>query len=194
MKTTLSMLAALTFAATTVAQTVTIRGKVEDVQGTQNQFYLDGTNIPLVSNTLNLNLWQGQDAILDVVNVGTASAPTLRVDAATATTKMMDMGNLRLGETRTWEVFAPSGSGAFIFMDWTANTRFAPVPGFQGAVFLGDSPHFLTGGITFGGVFQTTFTTPNNPALVGLAVSSQALVTTNTAWILSNVDGKVVEN
>lgn len=180
-------------AAAATAQT-TIRGKVEDVQGTVNQFYLDGTNIPVVSNVLNLNVWQGQHAFLDVTNIGTASAPILRVDAATPTAKMMDMGNLRLGQSKTWEVFAPTGSTAFIFMDWTPNTGFAPIPTFGGAWFLGSQPFLLAGGITFGGVFQTSYTTPNNPMFLGLEVSSQALVGAQNAWQFSNVDSKIVEN
>jgi hypothetical protein len=175
------------------AQT-TIRGKVEDVQGTANQFFLDGTTIPVVSNVLNLNLWQGQHAFLDVTNIGTAASPILRIDAASPTVKMMDMGNLRLGETKTWEVFAPTGSAAFIFMDWTLNTSFTPIPGFTGAWLLGNQPFLLAGGITFGGVFQTIYTTPNNPVFIGLEVTSQALVGTQNGWEFSNVDNKTVEN
>ncbi|MFT4511329.1 MAG: hypothetical protein ACI89X_000497 [Planctomycetota bacterium] len=175
------------------AQT-TIRGKVEDVQGTANQFFLDGTNIPVVSNVLNLNLWQGQHAFLDVTNIGTAASPILRIDAATQTVKMMDMGNLRLGQTKTWEVFAPTGSTAFIFMDWTSNTGFTPIPVFNGAWLMGNQPFLLAGGVTFGGFFQTTYTTPNNPAFIGLEVTSQALVATQNTWEFSNVDSKTVEN
>tara|TARA_R110002072_G_scaffold302503_2_gene485996 strand:- start:10064 stop:10645 length:582 start_codon:yes stop_codon:yes gene_type:complete len=179
--------------AAATAQT-TIRGKVEDVQGTANQFYLDGTIIPVVSNVLNLNLWQGQHAFLDVTNIGTAAAPILRIDAATPTTKMMDMGNLRLGQTKTWEVFAPTGMAAFIFMDWTPNTRFVPIPQFGGAWLMGGQPFLLAGGVTFGGVFQTTYTTPNNPIFLGLEVTSQALVGSQNIWEFSNVDSKTVEN
>jgi len=179
--------------AATSAQT-TIRGKVEDAQGTANQFYLDGTNIPVVSNVLDLNQWQGQHAFLDVTNIGTVAAPMLRIDAATGTTKMMDMGNLRLGQTKTWEVFAPTGTAAFIFMDWTANAGFLPIPGFGGAWLMGSQPFLLAGGITFGGVYQTTYTTPNNPALIGLEVSSQAFVGAQNTWEFSNVDSRTVEN
>lgn len=179
--------------AAATAQT-TIRGKVEDVQGTANQFYLDGTIIPVVSNVLNLNLWQDQHAFLDVTNIGTAIAPVLRIDAATATTKMMDMGNLRLGQNKTWEVFAPTGTTAFIFMDWTNNTGFTPIPAFGGAWLMGGQPFLLAGGVSFGGVFQTSYTTPNNPALLGLEVTSQAFVGSQNTWEFSNVDSKVVEN
>ncbi len=188
-----ALTAACILSAATTAQT-TIRGKVEDVQGTANQFYLDGTIIPVVSNVLNLNLWQGQHAFLDVTNIGTSLSPVLRVDAAIPTVKMMDMGNLRLGQTKTWEVFAPTGMSAFIFLDWTNNTGFTPLPGFGGGWLMGNQPFLLAGGITFGGVFQTTYTTPNNQALLGLEISSQALVGTQNTWELSNVDSKVVEN
>lgn len=184
----------LLFVATAAAQTYTLNGKVEDVPGTVNQFFLDGTRIPVVSTVLNLNAWVGTQASLDVVNIGTASAPILRVDAAAPTAKVMDMGNLRLGQTQTWEVFAPAGTGAFIFMDWTDNTGFRPIPGFSGVYLLGLSPHFLTGGITnAAGVFQTTFTTPNNPTLVGLEVTSQALYVPGGVWTFSNVDAKTIQ-
>jgi len=176
------------------AQTVTIRGKVEDVSGTQNQFYLDGTDIPVVSNVLNLNAWQGQQAFLDVVDIGTAAAPMLRIDAAVATTKMMDMGNLRLGQNKTWEVFAANGAFAFVFFDWTVNTGFLPIPGFVGAWMLGLNPAFLDGGVVTQGRFQTSFTMPNLPALLGTRVSSQALVANNGALEFSNLDQKEIEN
>ena len=39
----------LVAAATLPAQTQTLRGKVEDVRNTQNQYFLDCTSIPLTS-------------------------------------------------------------------------------------------------------------------------------------------------
>lgn len=177
----------------TCAQTETLRGKVEDVPGTANQFFLDGTNLPLVSTALNLNAWLGQQAILQVVNIGTATAPVIRVDAAVATTKIMDMGNLRLGQSSTFEVFAPAGSAAFMFMDFTSNTGFLPLPGL-GVWLLGFAPYLHAGGITNGaGVFQAAFATPANPSLVGLEVTTQALVGDHGAWFFSNPDSKTVQ-
>ena len=190
----LTISAACLFAAAATAQTYTIQGKVEDVQGTQNQFFLDGTLIPVFSTALNLNLWQGQQALLDVVDVGTAGAPLLRIDAATPTTKVMDMGNLRLNRTSTFEVSAPAGTAAFLFLDFTNNTGFTPIPGAGGVWLLGLSPHLLAGGFTNAvGVFETTFATPNVPALVGLGVSGQTLTSTGGAWGFSNVDSREIE-
>ncbi|HEB51840.1 MAG TPA: hypothetical protein ENI87_01160 [bacterium] len=187
-----SILAALTAFTTLGHAQTTINGKVEDVQNTQNQFYLGGTVVPVVSNVLDLNQWVGQQALLDVVDIGVPGAPVLRIDAAVPAMQVMNMGNLRLGQTKTWEVFAPTGSVVFVFLDWTPNTGFLPLPGFGGAWLLGLQPHFETGGVTTQGVFQTTYTTPNNPTLVGLMVSSQAVVATNGVWSFSNADGKTV--
>jgi hypothetical protein len=181
------------FAASLQAQTVTLRGKIEDVQNTSNQFYLDGTNLPVVSSALNLNVWQGQQAIMQVVNIGTATAPVIRVDSAVATTKVMDMGNLRLGQSSTFEVTAPAGSAAFMFLDFRSNTGFLPA-GELGTWLLGLSPYLLAGGITNGqNQFQTQFATPNNPQLVGLSITAQAFVGDHGTWFFSNPDNKDVE-
>ena len=95
-----------TLATSIAAQTTTLRGKVEDVPGTANQFFLDGTNLPMVSTVLNLNTVVGQQAIMQVVNIGTPTVPVIRVDSSVPTTQVMDMGNLRLGQSSTFEVTA----------------------------------------------------------------------------------------
>jgi hypothetical protein len=182
-----------TLAASGLAQTVTLRGKIEDVSGPGNQFVIDGTNLPAVSTALNLNTWVGQQAILQVVNVGTATAPVIRVDAAVPTVKVMDMGNLRLGQSSTFEVDAPAGSAAFMFLDWQSNTGFTPAGGL-GCWLLGPAPFLLAGGITNGqNQFEVQFATPNNPQLLGLRVSSQAFVGDHGTWFFSNPDNKTVE-
>ncbi len=176
------------------AQTTTLRGKVEDVQGTQNQFFLDGTNVPMVSTALNLNTWLGQQAVMQVVNVGTTAAPVLRVDAATATTKVMDMGNMRLGQSSTWQVFAPTGSFALIAIDFTGNTGFAPVGTF-GSYLLGGNPVLLAAGFTNApNLFQVQITTIPDQTLVGLEITSQAIVgDPGDNWYFSNPDNKTVQ-
>lgn len=189
----LSFLPLAVFAASVAAQTVTLRGKVEDVQGTQNQFFLDGTNLPLVSTALNLNTLVGQQAIMQVVDIGTPAAPLIRVDSSVPTTKVMDMGNLRLGQSSTFEVNAPAGSAAFMFMDFQDNTGFLPVGGL-GTWLLGLAPYLLAGGITDGqNQFEAQFFTPPNPQLLGLRITSQALVGDHGTWFFSNPDNKTVE-
>ncbi|HEU4418993.1 MAG TPA: hypothetical protein VFT55_08640 [Planctomycetota bacterium] len=189
----LSFLPLAVFAASVAAQTATLRGKVEDVQGTQNQFFLDGTNLPLVSTALNLNTLVGQQAIMQVVDIGTPAAPLIRVDSSVPTTKVMDMGNLRLGQSSTFGVNAPAGSAAFMFMDFQDNTGFLPVGGL-GTWLLGLSPFLLAGGITDGqNQFQAQFFTPPNPQLLGLRITSQALVGDHGTWFFSNPDNKTVE-
>jgi len=175
------------------AQTATLRGQVEDVPSTPNLFILDGTNLPLVSTVLNLNTLVGQQAIMQVENVGTPAAPVLRVDSSVPTTKVMDMGNLRLGQTSTFEVNAPAGSAAFIFLDFQSNTGFLPA-GSLGTWLLGLSPYLLAGGITNGqNQFQTQFFTPPDPQLLGLRITSQAFVGDHGNWFFSNPDDKTVE-
>lgn len=190
----LPLIATTCLAAGLTAQTVTLRGKIEDVSGTSNQFFVDGTNLPAVSGALNLNAWVGQQAILQVVDVGTPTAPVIRVDAAVATTKVMDMGNLDIGDSSTFEVNAPQGSAAFMFMDFRANTGFTPA-GSLGCWLLGPSPYLLAGGITNSqNQFEVQFATPNDPQLIGLSITSQALVGDHGNWFFSNTDNKVVED
>lgn len=178
----------------TLAQTETLRGKVEDVQGTQNQFYLDSTNIPLVSTALNLNTWLGQPAVMQVVNVGTPTSPVLRVDAAVATTEIMDMGNMRLGQSSSWDVIAPNGSFALIAIDFTSNTGFAPLGSF-GSYLLGANPVLLAAGFTnVPNRFQVQITTIADQTLVGLEITSQAIVgDPGNNWYFSDADSKTVQ-
>lgn len=175
------------------AQTQIVRGKVEDVQNTQNQFFLDCTHLPVVSTALNLNLWVGQQAILQVINVGTASAPVLRIDAATATAKVFDMGNLRLGQSARWEVTAPAGSFAFMFLNFTDFTTYSPFGGF-GTWLLGNGAATVASGVTnLQNQFEINYTMAVIPSLVGVSLTSQALVGDHGTWFLSNPDCKSIE-
>ncbi|MCR9244776.1 MAG: hypothetical protein NXI31_07075 [bacterium] len=176
------------------AQTHTLRGGVEDVRNTQNQFYLDCTSIPIVSSTINLNLWTNTDATMQVKNVGTAQAPVLQVDSIAATPKIFDMGNLRFGEAKTWEVNAPVGAFAMVFVDFPWNTGFRPY-GAMGSWVLGPAPvSFRSGFSGAGNQFQFQFTMPNLPQYTGLELVGQALVVDGGTWALSNPDCRVVGN
>ena len=178
------------------AQTQTVRGEVEDVQGTANQFFLKCTNIPVISSTVNLQALQAQNvqAILDVINVGTPGNPILDLQSYTVTTKVMDMGNLRIGRSERWQVNAPAGSLAFVFVDFTGNTGYTPF-GQIGTWLLGPGASTIRSGVTNGvGQFEFSFTMPNVQGLVGTSFTSQALVGTNGTFSLTNPDCKEVRN
>lgn len=193
MQLAITALALCTIAGLAGAQTQTLRGKVEDVRGTQNQFFLDCTSIPLVSTALNLNAWIGQQAVLQVVNVGTTAAPVLRVDAATATTKVFDMGNLRQGQTARWQVNAPAGSFVLIAVDYTSLTGYAPLGGL-GTLLLSAGAGVIASGFTNAQhQFEISFFVPTIPGLVGTSFTGQALVGDHGTWFLSNPDCKTFE-
>jgi hypothetical protein len=175
------------------AQTQILRGSIEDVQQTQNQFFLDCTNIPVRSSTLNLNNFISFEAILQVTNVGTAQNPLLEVHSVTPTTKTFDMGNLRLGRSARWEINAPAGSFGMMFVDFTFNTGYLPF-GSAGVWLLGGSAASLASGITNGqNQFEINFTMPNIPSLVGTSFTGQGLIGDHGTWFFANPDCKVVE-
>ncbi len=175
------------------AQTQTMRGSIEDVRNTQNQFFLDCTNIPVFSTTLNLNTVISQEAILEVVNVGTAQSPRLDVRSVTPTTKVFDMGNLRLGRSARWQINAPPGSFGMMFLDFTANTGYVPF-GNAGVWLLGPNAATIASGFTNGqGQFEISYGVPNVPQLIGTDFTGQGLVGSNGTWFLANPDCKTLE-
>ena len=173
---TLPLITSLLAIATVLpAQTQTLRGGVEDVQGTVNQFFLDCTNIPVVSNAVNLNLWTNTETIMQVVNIGSAQSPILRVDSIAPTAKTFDMGNLRFGQSNSWEVNAPAGSFAMVFVDFTWNTGFTPF-GLE-SYLLGPNAFSLAAGVTNAqNQFQFQYMIPNMPQHTGISVTGQALI------------------
>lgn len=190
----LSALFAATVATATTAQTHTVRGSIENVQGTTNQFFLDCTNLRLTSSALNLNLWMGPNLALEVVDIGTPGAPLLDVRSATPTNAAMDMGNLRAGRSDRWQVRAPAGSLAFVLFDLTANTSFRPMAPY-GTFLLGNGAQTLASGTTNAlGVWEFSVAIPASAApFVGTAVTSQALLLGGgTAWF-SEPDCKTLQ-
>lgn len=192
---TQSSLALLVLGSSLAAQTQTVRGKVEDVRQTANQFVLDCTNIPLTSRTLVLKNLVGTQQILEVVNTGTASSPVLEVKSAKATTKIFDMGNLKLGQSASWQVNSTPGNTALVFINSKSRTGYLPL-GRLGTWLVGLDAVFLTGGLVSGqGQFEFKFTMPNLPALVGTTFVGQAVVVDKSRGIqLSNSDCREVRS
>lgn len=190
------ILSALALAAVLPAQTQTVRGEVEDVRNTQNQFYLKCTNIPLVSSTVDLRALEqaNQQLILQVINAGTPAAPVLDVQSTVVTPRIMDMGNLRFGRSERWEVNADPGTFAMVFIGLTQNTRYVPLGGL-GTLLLGNDAAALNSGFVNGqGQFQFNFTMPTLPQLLGTSVTSQALASVGGSYLISNPDCKEIEN
>ena len=182
----------LSFAPLT-AQTQLVRGKVEDITGTA-RFQLACTQIPLTSTVLNLATLTGQDLLLQVVNTGSATQPSLDVRAATPTTGLFSMGNLRLNQASRWQVQSPAGTSAWVFFTSTAQTTYLPA-GAAGTWLLSPATmQFLNYGVTnAANVFEFTFTMPNAPELVGLSITSQAVLLSGTTPLLSDADCKTVQ-
>jgi hypothetical protein len=189
-----AILSTLAIAALLPAQTQTVRGQIEDVPNSQPRtFVLDCTTIPVQSSTLNLGMMLDTPAILDVVNVGTAQAPVLEVSAVTPTARNFEMGNLRIGHPDRWEVFAPTGSFALVFVDFTAHTGWMPF-GSSGVFLLGGGAATLTSGMTNQeGKLEFNFTMPNVPQLVGSSFTAQSLIGDHGNWLFSNPDCKVAQ-
>ena len=176
------------------AQTQLLRGKVEDVSNEQNEFFLDGTNIPLISKRFDLDSFVGQQQVMGVVNVGTATEPVLDVISFASTAKIFDMGNLELGRSKRWEVMAPTGSLAIVFVNFTDQTSYLPF-GSAGTWLLGESAAAMAAGVTDEDrQFQFDFTMPNIPDLVGTSFTAQALVQTDGVFSISNPDNKEVSD
>jgi hypothetical protein len=118
----------------------------------------------------------------------------LRVDAAAPIAKVMNMGNLRLGQTSTFEVNTATGSFAFVFIDFTSNGGFVSLDS-AGSYLLGANPALLAQGFTNNpNQFRFQFTTPADQTLLGNEFSCQAIFgTVAGGWSLSNPDSKVAQ-
>lgn len=181
-------------AATSAAQSFTLRGDVEDVQGTANQFFLNCTNISLVSNAIDLRtlVGQGLQHVMTVRDVSTPTRTVLEVLTAQATQKTFDMGNIRLGRTDRWEAFAAPGSQVHVFLTHTDLTGMLPL-GAAGTWLMGGLALPVRSGVTNQlGQFQFNFGPPNLPALVGQSFSAQAVIVDTSGFWLTNADCKEV--
>jgi hypothetical protein len=175
-------------ASTAIAQTQLVRGKVEDVRNTQNQFFLDCTNLKVVSTTMDLNKIVGLQGDLLVVNTGSATNPVLDVHSFTPAAKIFDMGNLDLNKSARWQVNAAPGTFATMMVAPTSATGYLPL-GPIGTWLLGLNAQFLASGVTNGQAqFEISFTMPNAPELVGISISGQAFTFSNGNVLLSNPD------
>jgi hypothetical protein len=180
------------------AQTQVVRGDVDGVQGT-NRFQLDCTQIPLVSNSVNLQALhdasrqQDIEYEMQVVNVGTLDNPVLDVRSAVVIAETLDMGNLRFGRSENWRLFGAAGSAFGIFVTERANTSYIPFPGL-GAWVVGPTAVLFRSGVMPSGVFQFSFTMPTLPNLVGVEFTSQAVLVTGQNLTITHAACKEVRD
>jgi hypothetical protein len=179
------------------AQTQLVRGDVDRVQNSQN-FQLDCTTIRLVSSTVNLQQLHDQSRQQDIeyemqVNDVSAGGVTiLDVLSARAIPELMDMGNIRLGRSDSWEVLGAPGSSALVFVNAGNQTRYLPA-GSMGTWLLNTNFLFFQFGvISSAGQFRFDFQPPNDPSLVGQTIASQALVIGGGSVLITNAQCKQV--
>ena len=103
MRRSLSLTLALSLAALLTApadaQSVTFRGKVEDVSGTQNQFVVDCTTTSLTSTAFNLNLFVGQQVEITGDWNGSVGSPSVNVQAIAVVPEVFELGGgAKIGE------------------------------------------------------------------------------------------------
>jgi len=192
--------APILLATTAFAQPQLVRGDVDGIQGT-NRFQLECTQIPLVSNAVNLqalhNLSSGQDIEFEMMvnNIGTLQSPVLDVLSAQQIPEIFDMGNLRFGRSETWEVFGVPNSRTAVYLGLRAGTQYHPFGPFGTWVMGPESVLLQLGTISGLGRFQFRFTMPTIPQLVGVEFTSQALVVEPSGSLLiTNPDCKEVRD
>jgi hypothetical protein len=193
MKLSLTLLLALSTLAS--AQSVTLRGKVEDVSGTTGQFFVDCTDVDLSSALFNLNLFVGQQVEIGGTWNGSVGSPAVVVTEIQAVPESFEIGGGgKIGESAQPTVTAAPGSLAFTFASMSSS--FLPL-GTAGTGFLGGVV-VPTGSGTVGGsgILELSIQIPNDPTLVGFNVFGQAVVVDPglTAFWFTNPDCKELKN
>jgi len=175
---------------TSQAQDVMLRGKVEDVPGT-NQFFVDCTNVALQSSTIDLNAFLGLQVELHGTNIGTTQNPRIDVTSIKAIPRIFEVGgNGSIGRELQLQVVSNPGDQAWLFADVASG--FAPAHSFGTFLLAHVLPPVAQGTVPATGVLQISLPIPNNPNLVGLEVFGQALVAGSGVASLSNADCKTI--
>jgi hypothetical protein len=178
----------------TLAQEVTLRGKVEDVQGTPNQFVIDCTNTALSSTLFDLNLFVGQSVELSGTWSGSPTAPAVQVTQIQAIPETYEIGGgAKLGELSVQGFTAAPGTAVLGLL--SLQPGFLPLPG-SGTVLidLGQTVLQASGVIGGSGVLELPFLIPNNPNLLGLDFYGQGALIAGGNVTLTNPDCKTVDN
>jgi hypothetical protein len=190
----ISLLALLGLAGSGSSQSVTLRGKLENVPGTPNAFFIDCTSTQISSSTLNLNPFAGQQVLINGTWNGSASSPSVDVTSIATTPLSFEIGgNVATGGEARFKAFGSPGDAAVVVA--ALGSGFLPF-GAAGVAFLAPTSLMVLGVGTVGGlgVYQVSIAVPNDPSLVGLLVLGQGAVYAPPTFLLvTNPDCKTIQ-
>lgn len=183
-------------AAEASAQSVALRGKVEDVQGTAGQFFVDCTKVQLTSGVIDLNAFVGQQVSLQGNWNGSFAAPSIAVAALQPVATSFEIGGgAKIGGTANFHVFGTPGDIAVPAL--AVGSGFTPF-GAAGSILVDLQGAFVFAAQVIPGVGQTQLplAIPNDPALVGVEVFGQAGIFSpgSGALLVTNPDCKTIDS
>lgn len=190
-----SILSVLLLSASAVsAQQLSFRGKVEDVSGTANQFFVDCTDVDIQSSTINLNAFVGLQTQITGNWNGSAASPLVDVTAIQAVSETFEIGGGgKIGQQATFRVDGAPGSPFAMFS--SLGTSFFPFRSGVVLLDLGTLNLIGTGVIGGAGNVEIKVQVPNNPALIGLTVFGQGAIGMGGGNVLlTNPDCKTLES
>ncbi|MCB9832102.1 MAG: hypothetical protein H6807_06455 [Planctomycetes bacterium] len=181
------------------AQSVHLRGKIEDAENVcyycpGYQFVIDCNYTKVTSSAYDLNLYIGTQVEIDGLWNGSTSAAAIDITNLSVVTETFAIGgNGSIGHNISFTAMTAPGDLAYTF--YSFGTGFVPVG--SNLYYLLDIPSsvLLGQGLTDGnGEFDVSGTLPNIPWLVGVTLYGQsAIVPANGSPIyMTNPDCKVV--
>ena len=194
---TTSIASLLLLASVSTAQQVTFRGKVEDVQGTQNQFVLGCTNTELTSAVIDLNAFVAMSAEMTGQWNGSTTSPMVVVETLTLVGETFEIGGgAKIGQNSSL-VFTGTPGDLAIGVLSIAPT-FVPYRRANGVVLVNSATsHRLLqrfGTIGGTGILQIPFSIPNDSSLVGFEFYGQGALAAGGTIRMTNPDCKTIGN
>jgi len=174
------------------AQQVTLRGKVEDLQGTSH-WLVGCTDTELFSAGINLHIFVGQQVLVQGAMLAGSVPPHVDVNTIVSTPETFEIpGNPQTGGTMRFAATYTAGSQVAFYAALAPGFR--PV-GSAGMFFLdpATAQRVISGVIPALGTLQLSINVPNDATLIGRTVFAQALIRTGSVLILSNPDCKVIQ-
>jgi hypothetical protein len=168
-------LSLLTLSSLAAAQHATLRGKVEDVSGTTDQFIIDCANVDLTSATFDLNLFVGSHVEIQGIWDGSTTSPLVDVTAILEVPESFELG----GGGKIGSPLKPSVTGtpgALAITMGAVSNAFLPLGTFGTILLGGTTFHTGSGTIPAGGTLELSIEVPNDPTLVGVDVFGQAAI------------------